>query len=132
MNTKIVKSRSGRTLKLRVEEPREQDRKHEPEQEPRLTAREQRIVVAREQWVAQLPDDEVSGLEGLHPDQCMVACPPEFLLNDEWETRHGRGYVLGDGAWYNPLTGGSTGSILVDNNGRYEWIIDYNRNRRNA
>jgi hypothetical protein len=33
----------------------------------------------------------------------MVHCDAELVDDDEWETRHGRGYVLADGTYYDPV-----------------------------
>jgi len=82
-----------------------------PELAPALTEREREIVAARERWAASLDDDDFEGMENLHPDERMIPCPAEFLLDDEWETRVGRGYVLGDGTWYDPCSGTFCGCI---------------------
>ena len=95
-----------RTIRLREDPLRdtfEPTPAHTPT--PALTEREREIVVARERWVTSLDDDYFIGAENLHPDERMVECPAEFVFADEWETRVGRGYVLGDGAWYDPCRG---------------------------
>ena len=56
---------------------------------------------ARAAFITANPADEQD--YGKHPDRRMIACDPMLLLSDEWETRHGRGYVLSDGSYYDPV-----------------------------
>lgn len=48
-----------------------------------------------------------------HPDERAVGVSSDLLYPCEWSTRTGRGYVLPDGAWYDPL-GDFYGVVTVD------------------
>ena len=45
---------------------------------------------------------EWDDLSQKHPDIRCIKCPADLLLESEWETRHGDGYVLGDGSYFDP------------------------------
>ena len=66
---------------------------------------ENTIKQMREDWILShtLSDEEYNDLSGYHPDERMISCPDELILSNEREVRYGRGYVLGDGAWYDPV-----------------------------
>jgi hypothetical protein len=56
----------------------------------------------------------IIGDEQLHPDLRMVNCPGYLLYDSEREVRHGKGYVLGDGSHYDPVTGSFFGVTTED------------------
>jgi hypothetical protein len=72
----------------------------DPVIDPKLSAAREKFATenAAEYW-----GDGYYYLLNRHPDQRMIPCPPELLLESEWEIRHGRGYVLGDGSWFDPI-----------------------------
>jgi hypothetical protein len=39
-----------------------------------------------------------------HPDTRSIPCSTELVRDYEWSERVGNGYVLPDGAWYDPCT----------------------------
>jgi hypothetical protein len=64
------------------------------------------LSAAREKFAAEnaiVDGDDYYDLVSRHPDQRMIHCPAELLLDSEWEDRRGRGYVLGDGSWFDPV-----------------------------
>ena len=48
-------------------------------------------------------EDELYRLSQYHPDEICLVCPKELIKDNEYYIRYGYGYVLGDGAWYNPV-----------------------------
>ncbi len=65
------------------------------------------IEALRADWIKnnQLDEETFEILSQQHPDERAVRCPNElFDLPREVEYRYGSGYVLGDGAWYDPIT----------------------------
>lgn len=61
----------------------------------------------RRDWIEsnQLTDEQFDILSQLHPDERCMRCPEIlFDLPNEVEYRHGNGFVLGDGAWFDPVT----------------------------
>jgi len=60
----------------------------------------------RRDWISAhtLEPEEFERLSQLHPDERCMRCPSDlFTLPEEVEYRYGSGYVLGDGAWYDPV-----------------------------
>jgi hypothetical protein len=60
----------------------------------------------RADWIRTntLTEEQLEILSQQHPDERAVRCPNElFVLPQDVEYRHGGGYVLGDGAWYDPV-----------------------------
>jgi len=61
----------------------------------------------RADWIAshQLDEEQFETLSRQHPDERAIRCPSNlFTLPEEVEYRYGSGYVLPDGAWYDPCT----------------------------
>ena len=61
----------------------------------------------KQDWILnhKLTEEQFEILSQVHPDERMERCPNElFNLPEEVEYRHGGGYVLPDGAWYDPIT----------------------------
>jgi hypothetical protein len=61
----------------------------------------------RQDWIQnnQLDSETYDILAQQHPDERCMRCPNDlFVLPQDVEYRHGNGYVLGDGAWYDPIT----------------------------
>lgn len=61
----------------------------------------------REDWVLAhtLEEEDFERLSRQHPDERAIRCPENlFTLPEEVEYRYGNGYMLGDGAWYDPCT----------------------------
>jgi hypothetical protein len=52
-------------------------------------------------------------MEHQHPDERAIPCPDELLELSEWDTRSGDGYVLKDGAYYDPITGAFFGVMTI-------------------
>jgi hypothetical protein len=64
------------------------------------------IEALRADWIRMnaLTEEQFEQLSQQHPDERAVRCPSElFDLPREVEYRYGGGYVLGDGAWYDPI-----------------------------
>jgi hypothetical protein len=61
----------------------------------------------RADWIRthSLTQEELEILSQQHPDERVMRCPNElFVLPEDVEYRYGNGFVLGDGAWYDPCT----------------------------
>lgn len=61
----------------------------------------------KQDWILnhKLTEEQFYALSQVHPDERMMRCPNDmFDLPNEVEYRYGSGYVLGDGAWYDPCT----------------------------
>ena len=61
----------------------------------------------RQDWVLahKLDEETYEILSQQHPDERCMRCPENlFTLPEEVEYRYGSGYVLGDGAWYDPIS----------------------------
>lgn len=61
----------------------------------------------RQDWIQnnQLDSETYEMLAQQHPDERAMRCPNDlFVLPQDVEYRYGSGYVLGDGAWYDPIT----------------------------
>lgn len=61
----------------------------------------------RRDWISshKLDEEQYETLSQLHPDERAMRCPNElFDLPNDVEYRHGNGFVLGDGAWYDPIS----------------------------
>jgi len=64
------------------------------------------IEALRADWIRthSLTQEEFENLSQQHPDERMMRCPSElFNLPEEVEYRYGNGYMLPDGAWYDPV-----------------------------
>jgi hypothetical protein len=76
------------------------------------------LLAARNEFAAEnaveYGEDDYYDLVSRHPDQRMIPCPPELLLESEWETRHGRGFILSDGSWFDPINQTFFGCETVD------------------
>ena len=60
----------------------------------------------KQDWILnhKLTEEQFYTLSQVHPDERMMRCPNDmFDLPNEVEYRHGNGFVLGDGAWYDPV-----------------------------
>ena len=66
-----------------------------------ITQNQMRADWIREHLVSQ---DELYRLEQYHPDEICIPCSDNLIKDDEYHIRYGYGYVLGDGAWYNPVS----------------------------
>lgn len=62
----------------------------------------------RADWIRtnSLTEEQLEILSQQHPDENCIRCPKELIdfNSAEYITRVGNGYVLGDGAWYDPVT----------------------------
>ena len=63
----------------------------------------------RREWIAQhqLDEEQFENMVREHHDERAIRCPQELInfdSKDEYITRQGNGFVLGDGAWYDPIT----------------------------
>jgi hypothetical protein len=61
----------------------------------------------RKDWVLthKLDEETFENMVQLHPDERCMRCPNDlFNLPEDVTYRDGYGFVLGDGAWYDPIT----------------------------
>ncbi len=66
-----------------------------------ITQNQMRADWIREHSISEVQTEKLSQF---HPDEISLPCPDELIKDNEYHIRYGYGYVLGDGAWYNPVT----------------------------